>query len=55
MACPWVEWDAVAMEMELYPVPFEMNRAGAERTHKSWSLISKAVRLSVVANTTTLT
>lgn len=34
-ALPWAEWDAVAMAMEPYPVPFEMSRAGAERAHKS--------------------
>ena len=44
VARPWAEWDAVAMETEPYPVPFEMSRAGAKRTHKSESLISKAVR-----------
>lgn len=55
VACPWAEWDAVTMEIEPYPVPFEMSRAGAERAHKSLRLISKAVGLSVVASAATLT
>lgn len=40
------EWDAIAMETEPYPVPFEMSRAGVGRTHRRWSLISKALKLS---------